>query len=96
MSSLYDKVDKENFKYWHDDVLQSIELRKRFPVIILTHDNHVAEEGFDVECPQCDAILRAQFGKYDRPIDNKAIFCTNGPPEDGHGFWATVVNLILN
>ena len=96
MASMYDKMDLENYKYWEDDILSCAELRRKYPIVVLTHNCHEQEDGFDVKCPKCNSILRAQFGKYNRALDQKAVICPNGDPESGHGWWASVINLVLN
>jgi hypothetical protein len=94
--SIYNKQDIENYKCWERDIVERNSLREVFPTQIMVHKIGLQQNKLKSSCIECKAPLEVEFGDYSKPLDEKMVLCGKGAPEDGHGWWASVVNIVIN
>jgi hypothetical protein len=63
---------------------------------MLYHTMDKQEYGFKLPSMICHNKLDAAFGDYSQPLAEKYVGCPNGSPQEGHGHWVSVINLVLN
>lgn len=92
----YDAEDIENYKAWETEVELGKKLREKYGIIIMRHTASYVENTFSLDCPNCKTRIKGTFGRYDKPLTQGKVECPNGALDEGHGWWASVLNLILN
>lgn len=90
----YSLEELQALQDWVANVIAGNKLRGVFPPQIMVHKGSYMNTGFSSACPRCGEILDADFGDYSRPLDEKPIKCSTD--EDGHGYWASVINMCIN
>lgn len=93
-NSEYTPEALEAFKDWLDNIEAATKLRQQFPPTILTHMGGNCCRGYVDVCRDCGTKLTVEFGDYSKPLDEKFVHCVID--EDGHGVWASAINMILN
>lgn len=96
MGSIYDDNDVNNFLDWENSIKAAQKLRSMYPNVLLTTRMNYSEHGYTCRCPQCKSLIRAEFGDFSQPLAEKFVKCPNHPDEQGHGVWASAVNIVLN
>jgi hypothetical protein len=92
----YDTEDINNYMTWEKDVVSGKNLREKYGIVTMHHTCSYVEDKFSVKCPACKQKLSGKFGHYNKPLEETFIECAIGKPEDGHGWWARVIHLVLN
>lgn len=82
------------FNDWSENIEASTKLRQTFPSVILTHKGSWVTNGYNIPCKECGTILKASFGDYSKPLDEKFVPCLID--KEGHGHWASVINVFEN
>ena len=96
MSTIYSDGLVESFKQVMVDIERAGQLRKFYPSQMLYYKNDYLETTLTQKCRACYRPLKAKFGDYSKPLDEKWVPCPDGKPEDRHGYWASVINVNLN
>ena len=94
-NTYYDETSLRNLRTWEKSIKEAAELRSIYGLRMLRHKGGDVVIGYYDTCKECGERLYAPFGNYGRPLDEKFIHCTKSE-EDGHGLWASVINLVLN
>ena len=92
---MYSKEGIGHWLEWEKCIKQGKILREVYKPLMLFKTATKEEAGFYSNCSACDERLKADFGDYGKPLDEKFIECPNSKGT-GHGIWASVLNIILN
>lgn len=97
-NSYYTKESLNNFLDWENNILKANNLRKYGANALLTSNMGLVMNGFTTPCNKCGHVVKAEFGDFSKPLDEKFVECPMGcgTGEDGHGVWASAINMILN
>jgi Fe-S oxidoreductase len=92
----YTDKDIDNYKEWEHEILGSNKLRKKYGVVLFTQCMKTVEDGVSAPCPICKTKLKTKFGDYSKPLDAKLVECPIGDCKDGHGWWMSAINVVIN
>jgi hypothetical protein len=95
-SKYYTDKDIENYTAWEHEVVGSNKLRKKYGVVAFYQSMKHVEDSVSAPCPVCKTKLVTTFGDYSKPLDNKLVECPMGDCGDGHGWWMSAINVVLN
>ena len=95
-SRYYGPDDIENYKDWEEEITIGNSLRKKYGVIQMHMSMSHIEDKINIPCPKCGSKMVIEFGDYGKPLAQKSVECSKGEIDEGHGWWASVINLILN
>lgn len=93
---MYNTEDKIKLNRWVDDILASSFLRKKYGTTIMHHTNTYSENTIISKCVKCRSDIKYKFGDFSKPLDQKFLSCPNGGLDESHGFWASVINFMMN
>jgi len=94
--SYWDPEFIADVKLWESDIRVGNYLRKRYPPIILSHRSADYDALFEVPCPACKYVLKGRQNNYGMPLSEGVIECPIGEATDGHGWWASIINVMDN
>lgn len=96
MSTVYNKEELAALKRWIHNVQETENYRKYFKPTILNRNMSNTVYGYTDKCRICGTPINVKFGDYSQPLSERLIKCPNGSTDDGHGLWASVIQLNEN
>lgn len=95
-SKYYTPESIKAYKEWEEIVINEKKGRDKFGTIILCQSMDRIDDTITVPCPKCKTNLKTKFGNYTNHLDTKVMECPMGKPEEGHGWYMSIINLMLN
>jgi len=80
---------------WEQEILAGNRFRAELPPVMLKLNAENRDGGYNIRC-RCGEVIRAEFGDFSKPLDNKVFKCPGSTDDDQHGVLASAINLILN
>lgn len=79
------------------DLDEKTEYRQYFKAFFAKSNSKEYEKAFKAKCSICKEDLKFDIdNNYSNMLQEFYVPCPNGTPNDGHGFFASVIKLVLN